>query len=51
MFFVIFIVKPEIENLNFYKAKWLRILNAKININPLVPTLPILEHIFKWDLM
>ena len=32
-FFVIFIIKPEFENLNFYEAKWDRILNAKININ------------------
>ena len=32
-FFVIFIAKPEFENLNFYEVKWFRILNAKININ------------------
>ena len=36
MFFVIFIIKPEFENLNFYEAKWYRILNAKININNMI---------------
>ena len=36
MFFAIFIVKPEFENLNFYEAKWYRILNAKININKMI---------------
>ena len=35
-FFVIFIIKPEFENLNFYEAKWYRILNAKININKII---------------
>ena len=35
-FFVIFIIKPEFENLNFYEAKWYRILNAKININKMI---------------
>ena len=30
-FFVIFIIKPEFENSNFYEVKWYRILNAKIN--------------------
>ena len=35
-FFVIFIVKPEFENLNFYEAKWFCILNAKININKMI---------------
>ena len=35
-FFVIFTVNPEFENLNFYEAKWFRILNAKININKMI---------------
>ena len=35
-FFLIIIVKPEFENLNFYEAKWLHILNAKININKMI---------------
>ena len=35
-FFVIFIIKPEFENLNFYESKWYRILNAKININKMI---------------
>ena len=35
-FFVIFIVKPAFENLNFYEAKWYRILNAKINNNKMI---------------
>ena len=36
--FVIFIIKPQFESLNFYQAKCLRIFNAKININKM--TLP-----------
>ena len=35
-FFVIFIIKPKFENLNFYEAKWYLILNAKININKMI---------------
>ena len=36
--FVIFIVKPEFETLNFDEVEWLRILNAKININKMILT-------------
>ena len=36
MIFVIFITKTEFENLNFYEAKWYRILHAKININKMI---------------
>ena len=35
-FFAIFIIKPEFENLNFYKAKRLRIIDAKMNINKMI---------------
>ena len=35
-FFVIFIVKPEFENVNFYQAKWFCTLSAKININKMI---------------
>ena len=35
-FSVVFIVKPDFENLNSNEAKWFRILDAKININKMI---------------